>query len=116
MNEKKKNRFKERASKVDEDIKREIDLSFYAAKAIRRRLKERKMTQRDLAELLGLNESQVSKWLTGRQKVTVSTRAKIETALDFRIIHDKPIIRQITVYKTVESSVGAHISIGAEVV
>lgn len=62
-------------------IKRETDLSFYIVDRVAEILQSKGMTQRDLADLLGKNESEVSKWMTGTHNFTMRTIAKIENAL-----------------------------------
>ena len=43
------------------------------------------MTQKDLADLLGKKESEISKWMTGTHNFTIRSIAKIESALDVSI-------------------------------
>lgn len=66
-------------------IKREIDLSFYIVDKIAEILQLRGMTQKDLANLLGKKESEISKWMTGTHNFTLRSIAKIENALKVSI-------------------------------
>ncbi|MCK9438076.1 MAG: helix-turn-helix transcriptional regulator [Bacteroidales bacterium] len=66
-------------------IKREIDLSFFIVDRISEILQSKGMTQKDLADLLGKKESEISKWMTGTHNFTIRSIAKIESALDVSI-------------------------------
>jgi len=66
-------------------IKREIDLSFFIVDRISEILQSKEMTQKDLADLLGKKESEISKWMTGTHNFTIRSIAKIESALDVSI-------------------------------
>lgn len=66
-------------------IKREIDLSFYIVDKIAEILQLKGMTQKDLANLLGKKESEISKWMTGTHNFTLRSIAKIEKALNVSI-------------------------------
>lgn len=45
------------------------------------------MTQKDLANLLGKKESEISKWMTGTHNFTLRSIAKIEKALNVSIFN-----------------------------
>lgn len=49
-------------------------------------LEKRGMTQKDLAQMLGKQESEVSKWLSGLHNLTLQSLAKLEAALGEEII------------------------------
>lgn len=49
-------------------------------------LRERKMSQKKLADLLGVSPQQVNKWLKGRENFRLDTISKIETALEIRLV------------------------------
>lgn len=66
---------------VTESGKRFIDKSLQIGDEIVRLLEEKGMTQRQLAEVLGKKESQVSKWLTGFHNFTLKTITEIEDVL-----------------------------------
>lgn len=82
----KKNSIKERAKKVPAEIKRMVSRSMATARAINKILQNQGKTQKDLAELLGKKESEISKWLRGTHNFTYKTICKIEIALEEQII------------------------------
>ncbi|MFC5270987.1 helix-turn-helix domain-containing protein [Adhaeribacter terreus] len=71
---------------VSEETKRFVSKSFEIGDEILRILKEKNMTQKELAEKLGKKESQVSKWLTGTHNFTLKTISQIEAILNADII------------------------------
>ena len=73
-------------SDVKEDVKAEIDLSFSIVDIIDTLLKEKGMTQRELAEALGKNEAEVSRWMRGTHNFTIRTLAKISNVLGVPIV------------------------------
>jgi ribosome-binding protein aMBF1 (putative translation factor) len=66
---------------ITPDMKRSVDLSVYVSDRIFDILEKQNMSQRDLANKLGKSEAEISKWMQGTQNFTLSTIAKIETAL-----------------------------------
>lgn len=79
--------FRECLEAIPEDRQAEFELSFAIATRIDELLKRKGMTQRELAQKLGKKESEVSKWLTGRNNFTTNTLARISIALDAPIIN-----------------------------
>ncbi len=73
-------------SEVTEDVKAEIDLSFAIVDRIDVILKEKGMTQRELAEALGKNEAEISRWMRGTHNFTIRTLAKISNVLGVPIV------------------------------
>ena len=73
-------------SEVKEDVKAEIDLSFAIVDRIDALLKEKGMTQRELAEALGKNEAEISRWMRGTHNFTIRTLAKISNVLGAQIV------------------------------
>lgn len=73
-------------SEVTEDVKAEIDLSFAIVDRIDALLKEKGMTQRELAEALGKNEAEISRWMRGTHNFTIRTLAKISNVLGAQIV------------------------------
>ncbi len=63
-----------------------LDISFAIAVKILRTLRERNMTQKDLAERLGLTPQYVNKIVKGQENLTLETICKIESALDINLI------------------------------
>ena len=45
------------------------------------------ISQKDLADLLGLLPQQVNKWVKGKENLTLETIAKLEKALDFQLLN-----------------------------
>ena len=56
------------------------------AAAIYDALQARKMTQKDFAKLMGKQESEISKWLSGRHNFTLKTIVKIELELGVKLL------------------------------
>lgn len=65
----------------DPAIDRFIDTSFDLSDRIHAILESKGLTQKDLAEMLGKKESQVSKWMTGTHNFTIKTLALLEVKL-----------------------------------
>ena len=78
--------FRECLDQVSETTKAELDLSFAIADRIDYLLKKKGMTQRMLAKQLGKNESELSKWLTGRHNFTTNTLARLALALGEEVV------------------------------
>ncbi len=78
--------FRECLDQVSETTKAELDLSFAIADRIDYLLKKKGMTQRMLARQLGKNESEISKWLTGRHNFTTNTLARLALALGEEVV------------------------------
>ena len=78
--------FQECLSAIDEETKAQFNLSFKIAEKLAEILKEKGMTQHELARRMGKRDSEVSKWLTGRHNFTTSTIASIETYLGEKLI------------------------------
>lgn len=69
------------AEELPESSKRFVDRSFAISRRIHFLLEEAGITQRDLADLLGKAESEISKWLSGQHNLTLRTLTLIEAAL-----------------------------------
>ena len=79
--------FHECIDAIPGERKAEFDMSFAIAERIACILKQKNMTQKDLAKKLGKRESEISKWLTGRHNFTTNTIVHISLALDAPIIY-----------------------------
>ena len=79
--------FQSYLSDVTNDVKAEVDLSFAIFDRIDLLLKEKGMTQRELAEALGKKEAEVSRWMRGTHNFTIRTLAKISNVLGTQIIN-----------------------------
>lgn len=73
--------FKEKMAAVSPEIMLEIQLSAAITARIDAILKEKGMTQRELARKLGRSEAVVSRWTTGFPNLTLRSIAEISTAL-----------------------------------
>lgn len=78
--------FKEKMAAVSPEIMSEIQLSADIIARIDAILKEKHMTQRDLARKLGRSEAVVSRWTTGFPNLTLKSIAEISTALGTPLI------------------------------
>lgn len=65
----------------DPAIDKFVDTSFDLSDRIHEILESKGLTQKDLAEMLGKKESQVSKWMTGTHNFTIKTLALLEVKL-----------------------------------
>ncbi len=78
---KKNPKLEARRKKINKDIDIFVNKSFDMADRIHALLKMKGMEQKDLANLLGKNESEISKWLTGTHNFTMRTLSTIEQVL-----------------------------------
>lgn len=81
-----KNLFLECLNNVPNDIHYEVDWAFEISNHIDSILKERGITQKEFAKMVGKRESEVCKWLKGTHNFTLRTLAVISAALDSPII------------------------------
>ena len=73
--------FKEKVKKVSPEIKMEMQLSAEIIAKIDSILKEKNITQRELAKKLGKSEAVVSRWTTGFPNLTLRSIAELSVAL-----------------------------------
>ena len=66
--------------------KRFVSKSLEIVEQIAILLRERKITQRALSKIVGKNETEISKWLSGSHNFTVRTLTAIESALQADIV------------------------------
>ncbi len=78
--------FRQSLSAVSKEHRAEFDLSYGIAERLDAILKEKGITQHELAQRMGKRDSEVSKWLTGRHNFTTETIARIEVAIGRKII------------------------------
>lgn len=78
--------FRQCLAEIPEEAKAEFELSFGIADRLSALLKEKGISQRELASRMGKRESEVSKWLTGRHNFTMRTIAQISAALNAPLI------------------------------
>lgn len=75
-----------RRAKVSSEVRRRVDLSFLIVDRIHEILKEKGLKQKDLANMLGKNESEISKWMRGTHNFTIDTISSIENVLGIPIL------------------------------
>lgn len=83
---KKNSLFDQCVANVAPEVMKEVSLNVDIANRIYDLLKEKKMTQRDFAALMGKRESEISRWLTGSHGFTTTTLAKIAAVLGEPIV------------------------------
>lgn len=83
---KKNSLFDQCVANVAPEVMKEVSLNVDIANRIYDLLKEKKMTQREFAALMGKRESEISRWLTGSHGFTTTTLAKIATVLGEPIV------------------------------
>lgn len=71
------------------ESKRYIDLTVDIATHIQDVLDAKGWTQKDLAEKMGRQNSEISKWLTGTHNFTLKTLAKIESVIGEEVVFSK---------------------------
>lgn len=79
--------FDECLAQVPNDVKMELDMSFALADKIDAVLKEKNISQKELAKRMGKTEAEVSRWLGGTHNFTLRTIAKISSALGITLIN-----------------------------
>ncbi len=86
-------------AKTPEDVK--IFASLYAALVVRvnQLLKEKKFTQKTLAEKLGKSPSEIHKWLSGEHNFTLRSIAKLQAELGETLI-EIPTKRVVTEFNS----------------
>lgn len=70
-----------RRASVPTSVRRQVDISFHIVNRIHNILESKGLKQKDLAEKLGKNESEISKWMRGTHNFTIETLSSIEIAL-----------------------------------
>ena len=77
----KKEWFNEKMAAVSPEIMSEVQLSADIIARIDTLLKQKHMTQRDLAKKMGRSEAVISRWTSGFPNLTLRSIAEISTAL-----------------------------------
>ena len=78
--------FDECLATVQNDVKMELDMSFALADKIDMILREKNISQKQLAEKIGETEAEVSRWLGGTHNFTLRTIAKISDTLGVKLL------------------------------
>ena len=73
--------FRQIVDETPAELKTQLRFSDSIAEKLDKLLKERGMSQRDLAKNTGKTEAEVSRWLGGTHNFTLRTLAKISTVL-----------------------------------
>ena len=71
---------------IPDDVRLQYEMSEAIASRIDNVLKEKHMSQKDLALTVGHSQGEVSRWLSGTHNFTLSTLAKISVALGENIL------------------------------
>jgi len=79
-------RLEERRKSISKDVDISVRQSFDIVDRIHEILVIQGKEQKDLARLLGKNESEISKWMSGTHNFTINTLAKIQAVLGESII------------------------------
>lgn len=78
--------FTDALKSVSPDVTRQVEWSMAISDRLASILKERHMSQRDLARAMHCTAAEVSRWLSGTHNFTISTLARISSALNSDII------------------------------
>lgn len=79
-------RFDECFVTVSNDVKMEFDMSFALADKIDMILREKNISQKQLARKMGRTEAEVSRWFEGTHNFTLRTIAKISDAFGIKLL------------------------------
>ena len=71
---------------ISPEMKLQMELSVAIANRIYDILEEKKMSQKEFAQLMGKTETEVSRWLSGTHNLTMATICKISAALGADVI------------------------------
>ena len=71
---------------VSPEVRRRVDLTLLIVDRIHSILEEKGLKQKDLANMLGKNESEISKWMRGTHNFTIDTISSIENVLGIPIL------------------------------
>ncbi len=81
--------FHEVLAETPKDERLQMEWSFYISDLIDDALRKKGMSRKELAECTGTSCAAVTRWLSGGHNFTLSTLAKISTALGEQIIKIK---------------------------
>lgn len=79
--------FHNQLDKVSLEVKKEMSWSASIVDRIDTLLREKGMTHRELATIIGCNETQIVRWTRGFPNFTISTLAKLSVALGEDLIN-----------------------------
>ena len=75
-----------RRAKVSPEVRRSVNLSFLIVDRIHAILEEHGLKQKDLANMLGKKESEISKWMRVTHNFPIDTISTIENVLGYPIL------------------------------
>lgn len=78
--------FRQCLAAIPEEQKQAFELSYGIAERLDAILKQKGITQHELAQRLHKRDSEISKWLTGRHNFTIGTISAIESAVGARLV------------------------------
>lgn len=105
--------FQTQLSKVSLPVKKETEWSAEIVDSIDRILKKKGMTQRELAAMIGCNETQIVRWTRGFPNFTLATLAKLSVALGEDLVRVGAVMPPsscVTGYHEPETSTGIYLS------
>ena len=76
----------ERRKRVKPEVRDSVALSFRIVDRIHDILEQKGMKQKNLAQILGKSEAEISKWMRGTHNFTIDTLVSIEEALGAPIV------------------------------
>jgi transcriptional regulator with XRE-family HTH domain len=85
----------------DPEVEQYIEKNLIIVEKVYQTLANKGWTQAELAEMMGKNPSEVSKWLSGTHNLTLKSIVKMERALEIDLIQDNP----EKIYQTIKSEV-----------
>ncbi|MBO7445012.1 MAG: helix-turn-helix transcriptional regulator [Bacteroidales bacterium] len=78
--------FQQTLDETPKSLKLQVEWSYKIADRIDQLLRDRGLSQKKFAKIVGTSEAAVSHWVAGGHNFTLSTLAKISTALDVPLI------------------------------
>ncbi len=102
--------FDKALQQVPKEVKSFVDNSLDIVNQIHEVLINQGKTQRDLAELLGKKESEISKWMRGTHNFTIKSISNIEGALGEKIITTPSKLKKSLITKFIPVKVHSSIS------
>lgn len=82
--------FVDAVNAIPPEIQKQVDYSMGISDSIAHALASQNMSQKDFAKKIGRSEAEVSRWLSGRHNFTLSSLARISTALGKDVIRVQP--------------------------
>ena len=102
--------FQNQLAKVSPEIQKEMEWAASIVDRIDCILKEKGMTHRDLAKMIGCNETQIVRWTRGFPNYTISTLSKLSVALGEDLITVNQTGPVVTGYHTAQAHTSQYLS------